>query len=101
MKAEPKIEYSHPKRLEKVIRKAYFEDDTLGRLVGKKSFIEVEKEDEEYEVLKGLNNAIIKISNNEVIDGTCRFIVDESDGIKIYPISMFCIVDDNEKYTFY
>lgn len=101
MKAEPKIEYSHPKRLEKVIQKAYFEDNTLGRLVGKKSYIEIEKEDEEYEILKGLNNATIKIVNHDVIDGTCRFIVDEEDGLKIYPISMFCVVDRNEKYSFY
>ena len=101
MKAEPKIDYTHQKKLEKVIQNAYFEDNTLGRLVGKKSFIEIEKDDEEYEILKGLNNATIKIVNSEVIDGTCRFIVDESDGLKIYPISMFCVVDDSKKYTFY
>ena len=103
MKAELKLEYTHAKPLDKVIKSSYFEDESLGRLVGKKSYLTVEKETDDvlYVILKGLNNATVRIYNSDIIDGTARFIVDETDGsIKLYPISMFCI-QDSSRYIFY
>jgi hypothetical protein len=87
-----------------VIEKAYFEEGYLGKLLSKNNFIEVSPEVDEVvnTVIKGLNNATIKILNNDLIDGSCRFIVDDTgENPKIYPISMYCIVDENKKYIFY
>ena len=104
MKSEIKIEFSNKKELKKVIEKAYFEEGYLGKLLTKNNFVEVtpEVDDILYTVVKGLNNATIKITNNDLIDGSCRFIVyDTGDNPKLFPISMYCIVDDNKKYIFY
>ena len=87
-----------------MIEKAYFEEGYLGKLLSKNNFIEVSPEVDEVvnTVIKGLNNATIKILNNDLIDGSCRFIVDDTgENPKIYPISMYCIVDENKKYIFY
>ena len=104
MKSEIKIEFSNKKELKKIIEKAYFEEGYLGKLLTNSNFIEVtpDVDDILHTVIKGLNNATIKISNEELIDGTCRFIVDDTgENPKIFPISMYCIVDDNKKYIFY
>ena len=104
MKSEIKIEFGNYKALKKVIEKAYFEEGYLGKLLSKNNFIEVSPEVDEVvnTVIKGLNNATIKILNNDLIDGSCRFIVDDTgENPKIYPISMYCIVDENKKYIFY
>ena len=104
MKSEIKIEFSNKKELKKVIEKAYFEEGYLGKLFTKNNFVEVtpEVDDILYTVVKGLNNATVKITNNDLIDGSCRFIVDDTgDNPKLFPISMYCIVDDNKKYIFY
>lgn len=104
MKSEIKIEFSNNKELKKIIQKAYFEEGYLGKLLTNSNFIEVTSDVDDifYTVVKGLNNATIKVTNNELIDGSCRFIVDDTgENPKIYPISMYCIIDDNKKYIFY
>ena len=104
MKSEIKIEFSNQTELKRVIEKAYFEEGYLGKLLTNTNFVEVTQEIDDvfYTVIKGLNNATIKVTNNDLIDGSCRFIVDDTgDNPKIYPISMYCIVDDNKKYIFY
>jgi hypothetical protein len=104
MKSEIKIEFSKTETLKNIIEKAYFEEGYLGKLLNKNNYIEVTEslDDIFFTVVKGLNNATIKVTNNEIIDGSCRFIVDDTgDNPKIYPISMYCIVDDNKKYTFF
>lgn len=104
MKSEIKIEFSNTKELKKVIKKAYFTDNNNGKLINSNNFVEITNEVDDilYTVIKGLNNATIKVLNSEIIDGSCRFLVDDTgDNPKIYPISMYCIVDDNKKYIFY
>jgi hypothetical protein len=104
MKSEIKIEFSNKKELKKLIDKAYFENGYKGKLLTSENFIEItpEVDDVLYSVIKGLNNATIKISNLDIIDGNCRFIIDDTgENPKIYPISMYCIIDDNKKYIFY
>jgi hypothetical protein len=104
MKSEIKIEFLKTNELESVIKKAYFEEGYLGKLITNKNYIEITPvlDDILYTVIKGLNNATLKITNPDIIDGSCRFIVDDTgDNPKIYPISMYCIVDDNKKYIFY
>jgi hypothetical protein len=104
MKSEIKIEFSNKKELKRLIEKSYFEDGYKGKLLTKENFIEVTQEvdDVTYSIIKGLNNATIKVTNIDVIDGTCRFLVDDTgENPKLYPISMYCIIDDNKKYIFY
>jgi len=102
MKSEIKIEFSNSKILETLIQKSYFKEGQLGRLSGK-DYIEVtpELDDIVHTIVKGLNNATIKITNNDIIDGTFRFIIEDKDNvIKLFPISIFCVEDD-KKYFFY
>jgi hypothetical protein len=101
MKYELKIEFKDKVQLSQVIQQSYFEDGTQGKLVGKKSHLKIEKEDPLFIVFKGLNNMTAKILNEEVIDGSVRCVVDETeDVINLYPVNPYCIVED-EKYSFY
>lgn len=101
MKHEIKVEFSNSEKLKDIIEKAYFEEGLLGKIVGKKHFIKVDESDEIlYTIFNGLNNATVKIFNEEIIDGNMRFMIDETqDELRLYPISIYCIKE--EKYTFY
>ncbi len=104
MKSEIKIEFSKTDLLKDLIQKAYFEEGYLGKLLTKNNYIEVSEDVDDivYTVIKGLNNATLKVTNPEIFDGSCRFIVDDTGkNPKLFPISMYCIVDDNQKYIFY
>lgn len=104
MKSEIKIEFTQTKELRKLIEKSYFEKGYKGKLISKNNFIEINEKSnlELFSTLRGLNNATIKVSNQEIIDGNCRFIVDDTgENPRIYPISMYCITDDNKKFIFY
>ncbi len=103
MKHEIKIEFSNTEELKKIIEKAYFEQGLAGKIIGKNNFIKINEEEDDvnHTIFKGLNNATVKITNSEIIDGTMRFIIDETnDELRLYPISIYC-VKENEKYTFY
>ena len=104
MKNEIKVEFGNKEILENLIKKSYFEGGQMGRLLGQKNFIQLtpQVDDVVYTVAKGLHNATIKLTNSELIDGTFRFIVEDvDDSVKLIPISKFCIVDENQKYSFY
>jgi hypothetical protein len=101
MKYELKIEFKDKKQLETTIQKSYFEDGTLGKLVGKKSFVTIKDEDPLFIIFRGLNNMTVKLINEEMIDGSMRCVVDETDKvINLYPINNYCIIED-KKYSFY
>ena len=72
----------------------------MGKILGKKHYLTIDESDEiNYTIFKGLNNATVKITN-EIIDGSMRFIVDETEGdIRLYPISVYCVKE--QKYSFY
>lgn len=98
-KNEITVEISDNESIEKIIKKSYFENQPFGKLKGNTNSIEI-NDDLTHSTLKGLNNTTIKVSN-EIIDGSMRFIVEESDeNIKLIPISIYCIVE-NKKYIFY
>jgi hypothetical protein len=100
MKYEMKIEIDRKKELKSVIEKSYF-DENNGKLCGKRYSIKIDKKDPIYIMLKGLNNMTVRVTNEELIDGTARFIVDEDDNhVCLIPCSIYCIVE-NEKYSFY
>jgi hypothetical protein len=70
--------------------------------MGNKNYIIVDEkiDDVAYTIFKGLNSTTAKITN-EIIDGTMRFMIDETQGeVRLYPISIYCI-QENGKYIFY
>jgi hypothetical protein len=100
VKHEIKVELSDSTSIQEIIEKAYFEDGRMGKILGKKHYLTIDESDEiNYTIFKGLNNATVKITN-EVIDGSMRFMIDETEGdIRLYPISVYCIKE--QKYSFY
>lgn len=103
IKHEIKVELEHSETLKNIIEKAYFEEGMKGKILGKKNFIKIEESDDiNHTIFKGLNGATVKIQNEELIDGSMRFMVDETKGeVRLYPISIYCIKDENDKYIFY
>lgn len=101
MKHEIKVEFSDSKVLKEIIEKVYFEEGIMGKIVGNKHFLKIEESDEVlHTIFKGLNNATVKIFNDEVIDGNMRFLIDETQNeLRLYPISIYCLKED--RYIFY
>jgi len=102
MKSELKVEFSNSEVLKELIEKAYYEQGQKGRLMGKKFiFINEEIEDVFYIIIKGLDRSIIKITNKDLIDGTMRILIEETDdGYNLCPVSTYC-VNENSMYSFY
>lgn len=102
VKHEIKVEFNDTDTLKSLIEKSYFEEGFKGKILGKKHYLTIEDEDDiNYTIFKGLNNATVKLLN-ESVDGSIRFLVDETEGdIRLYPISTYCIKEENEKYSFY
>ncbi len=99
-KHEIKVEISKTEELKTIIEKSYFEEGISGKILGKKYFLTIDESDDvNFSIFKGLNNATVKVTNEEIIDGSLRFVIDETDGIRLYPISIYCIKED--KYIFY
>ncbi len=101
VKYEVKMELDNSDLLKSLIEKSYFDNGNLGKINGNKNFITIDNTFEIYNELKELTNSSIKISNQEIIDGTIRFMVtEEDDNIKLEPISIYCVKED-DKYSFY
>jgi hypothetical protein len=102
VKHEIKVELEKSEDLLNLIQKAYFQEGLNGKILGKDYFITIQESDDiNWTIFNGLNNATVKISNSDIIDGTMRFIIDETSGeVRLYPISIYCIKED-EKYIFY
>lgn len=100
-----KVEFSNSEVLEKLIKKTYFENGQLGKIVGKDNFIKLDEsiDDAAYAIFKGLNSADAKIVNDKIIDGSMDVLVDETQGeLRLYPISIYCIKENSEsKYNFF
>ena len=93
VKHEIKVEYSNSTELKQIIEKSYFEEGYLGKILSKKHYLLIDQSDEiNFTIFKGLNNATVKITN-EIIDGSMRFIVDETnDDVRLYPISIYFLL---------
>jgi hypothetical protein len=103
IKHEIKIEFQDLKSLKNLIEKAYFKDEQMGKLISNSNYIEIDEKSNDviYSILKGLDGNTIKIINENIIDGSLRFMVNETNNeIRIYPISIYCI-NDNGKYIFW
>jgi len=103
MKSELKLDFEDKVLLEELIQKSYFEEGQMGRISGNSNFIKItEENDILHTIFKGMNNVTVKISNPDIIDGSCRFIIsDKNNEIKLKPISIFCIKDETGRYSFY
>jgi len=73
-----------------------------GKIIGNKNFIKINESDNvHYEIFKDMNSVTVKLHNPEIIDGSMRFMIDETQGeVRLYPISIYCIKEEN-KYIFY
>ena len=102
VKHEIKVELKSTEEIKKIIELAYFEEGFGGKILGKKHFLTItEQDDVNWTIFNGLHNATVKITNEDIIDGTMRFVIDESEGdIRLYPISIYCIKEE-DKYIFY
>ncbi len=102
VKHEIKVELNRTEDLKKIIELSYFEEGFGGKIVGKKHYLTIPKEDDiNWTIFNGLHNTTVKITNDEVIDGTMRFVIDEeNDEVRLYPISIYCIKEE-ERYIFY
>lgn len=102
IKHEIKIPFKDGEELKKIIQKAYFEDGDRGRLNGaKKNFIKIE-DDINQTIFEGLNNITVKITNEDVIEDSMRFLIEEDEnGIRLYPISNYAIPSEGDKFIFY
>lgn len=101
VKHEIKVELNKTEELKKIIEKAYFQEGLNGKILGNEHYLTIDKEDDiNWTIFNGLHNATVKITNEDIIDGAMRFIVEEQDELKLYPISIYCIKED-DKYIFY
>ena len=102
VKHEIKVELKSTEEIKKIIELAYFEEGFGGKILGKKHFLTItENDDVNWTIFNGLHNATVKITNEEIIDGSMRFVIDESEGdIRLYPISIYCIKEE-DRYIFY
>ncbi len=101
-KHEIKVKISNSEEIKDLIQRAYFEEGSQGKILGKKHYLKIDREDDiNYTIFKDLNGTTVKIINEEIIDGSMRFMVDESEGeVKLYPISIYSI-NENGRYIFY
>jgi hypothetical protein len=100
-KHEVKVEITEKDSILSMINKAY-PKSMKGRINGNENFMEIYSTSDSFSVFKGLNGSTAKISNQEIIDGTIRVMVREEKGIvKLYPISIYCIDDEQGRYIFY
>jgi hypothetical protein len=102
VKHEIKVELNKTEELRKIIELSYFEEGFGGKIIGKKHYLSITKEDDiNWTIFNGLHNTTVKITNDEVIDGTMRFVIDEENSeVRLYPISIYCIKEE-ERYIFY
>ena len=102
VKHEIKVEFNNSEALRKIIETAYFDEGFGGKILGKKHYITVDESDDiNHTIFKEMNNVTVKLTNDEVIDGTMRFVIDETEGeVRLYPISIYSIKEEN-RYIFY
>lgn len=87
-------------KLSNIIENSYFSDNSMGKLNRKVEF-SLDKGSMSYKMLDGDGNDYVKASS-DIIDGSMRFFVNrESDTIKLLPESMFCVKNEEGKYSFY
>ena len=101
VKHEVRVGLSNTNEIQDIIEKAYYEDGDHGKIMGKKHYHVIDESDDiNYTIFKDLDGATVKIVNEDIIDGTMRFIVETEGEVRLYPISIYCI-KEHDKYSFY
>lgn len=102
VKHEIKIQLNKVPEIREIIQKTYFEQGFGGKIMGQgQPLIITESDDINWSIFSGLHNTTIKVINEEIIDGTMRFVIEEGEGeIRLFPISTYCFLED-DRYTFY
>lgn len=104
MKTETRIKVDNSDMLRYVFEKAYFSNDNNGALSNIDDvFLTLGTDHEYYNILTDLVNMECRITNDEVISGTAKFIIidKDKDGVYLKPTSLFCIKESEEIYNFY
>lgn len=102
VKHEIKVELDKAQDLSALIQKAYYDEGFSGKILHKDHYLTITPDDDiNWTIFNGLNNVTVKITNQDIIDGTMRFVIEESNQeIRLYPISIYCIKEE-ERYIFY
>lgn len=103
MKTEIRINIDNSDMLKEIFENAYFENGSNGRLSNySDDKLVIEPTHEFYGILTDLTNMECRITNDDIITGTAKFIIVEKneDGIYLKPTSLFCIKEDGI-YNFY
>jgi hypothetical protein len=103
VKYEIKIELSKTEDIKTLIESAYFKDGFGGKILGNNQYLTITPVDDiNWSIFNGLDNTTCKILNEEIIDGTLRFVIEQyqDSEIRLYPISIYCI-KESDKYIFY
>lgn len=102
IKHEIKVEFKDSDELSNLISKSYFLEGDSGKILKRDHYLKIdESKDIDYSIFKGLNGGTVKIHNDDIINGSMRFMIEESnDEIHLYPISIYAVKEEN-KYSFY
>ncbi len=96
MKYELKYEFNETKILLTFIKKAY----KNGKLVDKNNKLTFKSDTEIYTLCKSLTNNCIRLHNNDIMEGSLKFIIqEEKNRIDLYPCCLFYEII-NDKYIF-
>lgn len=96
MKYDIKIEFKDTKLLLEFINSSY----NNGYLSDRTKTLDFSKDTQIYSLCKGLSNHIARIWNDEILDGTLRFIIKENnDSVSLCPCSIHYEMDNN-KFSF-
>lgn len=92
MKSEIKIEFEDSKTIIGFFEKSYKD----GKIRSGCESLVIESNIDSFNSLKAINNGIIRLTNRDVIDGFCRFIISSNgNSIELLPISINYIIVDN------
>jgi hypothetical protein len=103
MKFEPKLEFKELQDLKEIIEKNYFELGDRGKIASKSNRfpLKITKENPNYIIFKGWNNNFVRLTNDDLMTSSLKFIVEETqDEVNLYPINTYCVLEE-EKYSFY
>ena len=99
MKSEIKVEINNSELILNFFDKCYKD----GRIQNESNSILIKKSDDKdlFDLLKDSDGIIARLTNKDVIDGFCRFLVEKnSKGVKLYSMSINCI-SDQDRFIFF
>ena len=90
--------FSDDNKLKKFIFDNYFLTSN-GKVANDLSPLVINENEKDYEALKDKSD--VKLKSN-IIDGTFKVSIEKtSDGLFIHPKSIYCIIKENQEYSFY